>query len=110
MSLFGIPAEGGLVRTIVIILTALLVLAYFGFNLRNIVNSPTFQDNWSFLWNGIVNIWDNYLSGPAIYLWNIFVNLIWNPAIDNLEKMKNNEPTTVNTASPRLSEPAPTVQ
>ena len=75
----------GLIKAIVLILIALLILAYFGFNLRSIVNSATFQDNWNFLWNGIVHIWDTYLKAPATYLWDIFINYIWNPAIHNLQ-------------------------
>ena len=53
--------QGGLIKAILIIIVVLLILAYFGLNLRSIVSSPTFQDNWNFLWNGIVNIWNMYL-------------------------------------------------
>lgn len=100
----------GFIWIIIIIVIALLVLSYYGFSLRNLANSPTTQDNFSYIWNNIVYIWNTYLEGPATYLWNTFINLIWNPAIQNLENMKNNEPTTINTSSPQLPTNAPTVQ
>ncbi|MFA6602076.1 MAG: hypothetical protein WCT02_04435 [Candidatus Paceibacterota bacterium] len=77
----------GLIKTIVLIVVLLLILAYFGFNLRAIVSSQTFQDNWNFLKDLTVNVWSNYLSGPVGYFWNqIFLPYIWSPIIDNLSK------------------------
>jgi hypothetical protein len=60
--------------------------------LRSIVASPTFQDNWSFISTGTVNIWNSYLKKPVDYVWGqVFVPLIWNAAVDNLERMKDGE-------------------
>lgn len=102
MTLFGIPSDRGIVRTIIIIVVALLVLSYFGYNLRSIWNSPNTQDNFSFVIDGIKNIWNNYLKTPATYIWNIFINLIWNPAIENLQKINNNEPDNIRASAPQL--------
>lgn len=60
----------GLVKMIVIILVILLVLAYFGFNIRSIVGSSTFQDNWAFLKNLLETLWDKVLKVPFEYVWN----------------------------------------
>ena len=60
----------GLVKMLVVILIALLILAYFGLNLRSIVSSPTFQDNWSYITNGLAYIWNTFLKGAFEYLWN----------------------------------------
>lgn len=70
---------------IILIVIALLILGYFGINLRSVVNSPTTQDNFSYVWNNVVDVWNNYLKVPATYLWGIFVNLIWSPAINNIQ-------------------------
>jgi ABC-type phosphate/phosphonate transport system permease subunit len=82
-----IPTNRGLVRTILLVIVLLIVLAYFGLNIRSIVASQTFQDNWAFLKTFTIDLWNNYLSGPIVYLWNkIFIPFIWNPIIDNLAK------------------------
>jgi hypothetical protein len=80
-----IKTNGGLIKMIVLILAVLILLAVLGFNLRSIVNSPTFVDNWDYLKSGIVIVWNNYLSGPIMYVWNsLFIPYIWNPIVNNL--------------------------
>lgn len=63
----------GLVKGMVIILVVLLILAYFGLNLRSIVSSPTFQDNWSYVTSGLSYIWNSFLKGAFEYVWNQIV-------------------------------------
>ena len=77
--------QGGLVKAILVVVIILLVLAYFGLNLRNIVDSPTFQDNWSFLSTGTVNVWNNYLKAPAAHAWSFFVIYVWDPVFNRLQ-------------------------
>ena len=96
----------GIVKLIILIVVSLLVLSYFGISLRTLVNSPTTQDNISYTSNGAVTVWDTYLKRPATYLWNqIFIDLIWDPAIENLKNMRNNQPTTIQNNAPTV--PAP---
>ncbi len=86
----------GFIRTIIIIVIALLILSYFGFNIRAIVNSPAGQDNFTYTQEVILNVWNGYLKRPATYLWNdIFLDLIWNSAIDNLNKIKDGQPDSI---------------
>ncbi len=65
----------GLIGTIIVIIIALIILGYFGFNIKDIFNSPTVQANLNAAWNFCVMIWNNYLSGPVTYVWNILWNL-----------------------------------
>ncbi|MEK7641547.1 MAG: hypothetical protein AAB365_00970 [Patescibacteria group bacterium] len=96
----------GLVRTVVIIVIALLVLSYFGFSIRDIVNSPAGRDNFSYAQEVMINVWDNYLKKPVLYLWNdIFLELIWEPAIENLKKIKDGEPDSLRSSAPKISQP-----
>ena len=82
----AIRTNGGLVKLVLVILVVLLIIAYFGVNLRGIVNSSTFQDNWSLIKDALISLWNNYLSVPFAYVWNqIFVNLIWNPIFHHLQ-------------------------
>ncbi len=93
----------GLIKMIVIIIIALLVLSYFGINLRSLINAPTTQDNFTYVATSTTSVWNQYLKKPATYLWNdVFLDLIWAPAIDNLTKMKNGEPTNISSSSPKL--------
>ena len=72
---------------IVIILVALILLAYFGLNLKSIVSGEIFQDNWNFLKSLTLDIWSKYLKGPVMYVWEtIFIPYVWNPIIDNITK------------------------
>ena len=73
---------------IILIVVALLVLSYFGLNLRGLINQPTTQDNFSYVATTTVSAWNKYLEKPATYIWNqIFLDLIWNPAIDKLKHL-----------------------
>ena len=83
--------EGGIVKLIIIIVIALLILSYYGFNLRATVESPTTQSNFSYAWSGVANIWNTYLAKPAAYLWNIFVNDIWSPSLNDINRINDNQ-------------------
>ena len=65
----------GLLKTIIIIVIALIVLGYFGVNIQNVMNMPFVQNNLAWLWNILVWIW-NVISAPIMYLWNIFKTLL----------------------------------
>ena len=74
----------GIVGVIVILIIALLILSYYGFNLRQTVDSPTTQSNFSYVWGGVVYTWDTYLQAPISYLSNLFVQFIWTPIVNHL--------------------------
>jgi hypothetical protein len=101
-----IPTNRGFIRTIIIIVIALLILSYFGLNIRDIVNSPAGRDNFSYTQEVMIKIWDNYLEKPVTYLWNdIFIELIWNPAIEALEEMRDGEPHPLQSSGPKMPTP-----
>ena len=92
--------QRGIVKIIIIVVIALLVLSYYGFNLRSTVESPTTQSNFSYAWNGVVYTWDTYLKAPATYLWNIFINDIWNPSLADIHKINNGQLPSIETHAP----------
>jgi hypothetical protein len=58
----------GFIKMILLVIILILALSYFGVNFRSIVNSPTGQDNLSFLqetgqkiWTFCLEIWAKYL-------------------------------------------------
>lgn len=76
----------GFIKAIVMIVIALLILSYFGLNIRAIVNSPAGKENFSFTQELMIKTWDHYLKAPVTYVWNdIFIKLIWDPAIHALQ-------------------------
>ena len=93
----------GFIRTIIIIIVALLVLSYFGLNIRTIVNSPAGKDNFSFTQELMISTWNNYLKTPTLYVWHLFADLIWNPSIDHLNKAKNGGNDNIKSSSPLIA-------
>lgn len=67
--------KSGFIRTIILIVIALLALSYFGFNLREIADSPTTKSNFGFVKEVIVKVWENYLKKPAAFVWETFERL-----------------------------------
>lgn len=65
--------SSGFIKAIIIIVIALIVLGYFGFNVAEIVKQPTVKGNLDFAYNGAKYVWSNYLSGPASTTWAYMV-------------------------------------
>lgn len=92
-----------MIKWIIILVIGLVVLGYLGFDVRKAVEAPTTQTNIEYVKNAVVYVWNKYLARPASYLWNdIFIKLIWTTAIENLTKIKNGEPTNVQTVPSQL--------
>lgn len=71
----------GLVKAILLIVVALVVLGFFGYNLRDIVDSPTVSENLRYAWGLVVKLWNVVLVRPALWLWdNVVIDLLWNNA------------------------------
>jgi phosphatidylglycerophosphatase A len=92
--------ERGFLRLILIIIILLLIVSYFGINLRQVVNSPTTQDNVSYVWDGAMTVWNNYLKVPATALWNFFISYVWNIAIDSLKSGSIHMPSLSGSTTP----------
>ena len=62
--------SAGFIKAIIVIVIALVVLGYFGFNVAEIVKKPIVKNNLEFAYNGAKLVWTNYLAGPASGLWD----------------------------------------
>ena len=101
-----INKERGFVHTVLILIIALLILSYYGFDLKKTVEAPTTQSNFGYVIGIVKDTWHSYLAEPANYLWNdIFLKLIWRPSIRDLERVGNNEPTSIMQYAPQLAQP-----
>lgn len=84
--------QRGLIKWLFLIIIAVIILSYFGFDLRSIIESEQSQANFEYLWGGGLYLWENYLSDPILYFWhNIFLDLLWSAFVENLDNIKNGQ-------------------
>lgn len=64
--------SGGLIKMIIVIIIAILILSYFGIDLKNFINSDQVQKNLGYAWGIVVKIWDLFID----YIWHPIVSLL----------------------------------
>ncbi len=94
--------EKGFIRLIVIIVIAIFILSYLGIDLKKEVESAQAQKNIGYVKALVITVWEKYLEKPATYLWNIFINLIWEPSVKSLEKLRDGQSPDLNSQGPKL--------
>jgi len=62
----------GLIKEILIIVIALIILGALGYNIKDIINSPSVQANLSWFWSIILVIW-SWISAPVMWIWNTLI-------------------------------------
>jgi len=72
-------------NSIGIIIFIIIVFILFTTNIKSVVNSSSFQNNINYIEEKVINIWDQYISKSATYLWN-------NIFLDNIIKI---DPTSI---------------
>ena len=97
----------GLIGFIILLIIAIIVLGYFGISLRTIFGGGTTRDNLVFAWQTVKSTWNQYLSVPAQYLWNIFYNLLWRSFVENAERIRQGKPPALLENQPQLDTSAP---
>jgi len=80
--------QSGLVKLIILIVVAIIVLGYFGINIRSVFESGPVSDNLSYLWDGVKHVWSNYLQKPTNFIWGVFYNYIWLSFIENMDRIR----------------------
>lgn len=80
----------GLIKMIVVIVVALIVLGYFGFNVKDIMSGDTVQGNLGYVWDFIKTFWNNYLAAPFIFIWDkIIVGIVWKVFTNGLDYVQS---------------------
>ena len=83
----------GLIRFIILIVIGLIVLSYFNDNVQSVVESPIAQENLGYVWGIVTFVWTEYLASPLLYFWNnIFITLLWDSFVSNMERIKAGQP------------------
>ena len=94
----------GLIRTIVVLVIAVIIISVLGFDIRASVENPQTQANFSFLGQFIADIWNTYLAeywaiiwnivGPGFEaMWNILKNFEWSSFNAQQADFINSTPT-----------------
>lgn len=83
---------------------AIIVLSFFGYDLKAIIESPLAQKNLNYTKNGVEYVWDRFLKDPLTYLYkNIFVGVLWKAFIHNLQRIDAGAPTELENAVKRFT-------
>ncbi len=92
-----------MIKWIIIILITIIVLSFFGYDLKAIIDSPLTQKNLNYTKSGVEYVWDGYLKGPLTYLYkNIFIGILWKAFIHNLGRIDAGAPTELENVGQRL--------
>ena len=79
-----------MIRLIIFIIVLIAVLSYFNISIRSFIESDMFQDNLGYVSDWCGYLWNNYLAGPARYLWyDIFLDILWDSFVDNMDRIKD---------------------
>lgn len=88
--------NSGFIKLILLIIVVILILSYFGVSLRKVANSQTSKENFEFIkeigisiWDFCVSIWNKYLAEKMMFIWNdIIIKYGWNFITENIDKIR----------------------
>ncbi|MCA9351192.1 hypothetical protein KC929_00250 [Patescibacteria group bacterium] len=102
-----ISKQQGSLKWIIIIIVALVLASYFfDFSVQNAVEDEQTQSNFNYVKTHVVGFYNAYLRNTAEYLWNdVIVDLLWESFIENLERIKEGQPTVFEDAAPGVAAP-----
>ena len=95
----------GIIRLIILLVIAVIVLGYFGISLKAVFMKEEVRGNLGFFWQTTNYVWENYLKGPAIWLWDIFYNLLWRSFVENAERIRQGKPPLLLEGQPQMLSP-----
>ena len=78
---------------IAVVVVAILLLSYFGFDLKKIFTSEAVKSNFSYVWGFVKIVWDNLLVVPWNFFWNDLMRplfgIMWKGFLMGIEGIKN---------------------
>jgi hypothetical protein len=96
--------KAGFIKTIIIIIIAILALGYFNISLKELAEKPKAQESFSYVKENTETIWSAYLEKPFLYIWNnIFIDLLWGAFTENMKRVKEGRPTTLEESAPQVN-------
>lgn len=74
--------EAGFIKILLIIIVTVVILSILNIDIRKIIESESFQNNFTYLkeagsaiWDWLVGVWTTYLKEPVSYLIGYIQNL-----------------------------------
>lgn len=64
-----------MIRLVIIFVLIIIILSLLGVSLDALINNKTLHENFTYVWRGVVWLWQNYLLGYIQVLWETFKNL-----------------------------------
>lgn len=75
-----------MIKTIIYIIIGILILSYFGIDIKRAVESPKTRENFSYVTQAVLYVWDHFLEKPVTFIWKeIIIKLIWNNILEGLK-------------------------
>ncbi len=76
--------DQGFIKWIILIVIALVILGYYGFDVRQAIDAPTTQSNLNWFKEFCLWVWDHILRIPVTFIWEQLIL----PLIHSLTSMK----------------------
>ena len=93
--------SGFIIKLVLIIIALILILSFLGIDIQSVVESPQAQKNIAYVVDLGKLVWNKYLEQPILYFWqNIFIDLLWESFVVNMEHIKQGEPTDLQSMAP----------
>lgn len=93
----------GSVKWILLIIIALVLASYFfDFSVQEAIEDEQTQSNFGYIKNNISHFYDTYLKDFLATLWSVFKEYVWGPFVENMDHIKNGEPTNLDQAAGNL--------
>lgn len=61
--------QKGFIQIIIILVIVLLVLSYYGFDLKKFIDNPNVQKTWGYIWTVITFVWEK-ISSLVVWILN----------------------------------------
>lgn len=95
--------KGSLRWIIYIIVAIALASFYFGFSVQDVVENPQTQSNFTYIQTHLNDFYQEHLAEKFNYFWNdIVINLFLDSFVNNMERIKNGEPTNIEILAPSI--------
>lgn len=103
--LYRKTGKRGSLKWILVLAIGIVIASYFfDFSVQDAIEDEQTQSNFGYIRDNFVYLYDNYLRTTVEYLWNdIFIDLIWNTFIENMQNIKDGEPTILDEAAANIS-------
>lgn len=88
-------SQGGFIKYIILIVIAIFILSYLGFDIKRLVEADQTQSNFSYVWLSLTHFWQTFLQEPALWVWNVVVvGILWKllllPTLNILQNIASN--------------------